>query len=214
MKRFFLLLGLGLATMTYAQEPKTNFDVGADLVSRYVWRGTDFGNSPAIQPALTFNYGSFSLGAWGSYSTNTNTGADEGDLFASYSLSTGTELLVTDYFFPATGVDYFDYDNHFLELGVTQGIKDFYIAGYYMAINGTDDLYFEGGFEKGNVTVFLGAGNEAYTPDDEGKFNICNVGITLSKGIRFSQEYSLPLFGSVIYNPSAKGIHMVVGLTL
>lgn len=88
------------------------------------------------------------MGAWGSYSTNSDSGADEGDLFASYALPTGTELLVTDYFFPAEGVDYFDYDNHFLEFGIHQSIKNFYIAGYYMAVNGADDIYFEGVLKK------------------------------------------------------------------
>lgn len=49
MKRIFLLLGLGLTFYTNAQDKKSNFEVGADMVSRYVWRGTDFGSSPAIQ---------------------------------------------------------------------------------------------------------------------------------------------------------------------
>ncbi|MBI9061430.1 MAG: hypothetical protein JEZ14_05545 [Marinilabiliaceae bacterium] len=214
MRRIFLFLGLGLTFVANAQDKTSGFDVGADMVSRYVWRGTDFGSSPAIQPILSYRYGSLSLGAWGSYSTNNDSGADEGDLFASYTLSTGTELLVTDYFFPAPGLDYFDYANHFLEFGIKQSIKYFYISGYYMAVNGTDDLYFEGGFKNGNVALFIGAGNEAYTPKEEGKFNICNAGITISKDLRLSQEFTLPLFGSLIYNPSAKGIHMVVGITI
>jgi len=214
MRRIFLFLGLGLTFLTNAQDKTSSFDVGADLVSRYIWRGTDFGSSPAIQPVLSYSYGSLSLGAWGSYSTNNDSGSDEGDLFASYVLSTGTELLVTDYFFPAPGLDYFDYDNHFLEFGIHQSIKDFYMSGYYMAVNGADDLYFEGGFEKGNVAVFMGAGNESYTPEEEGKLNICNVGMTISKDLQLSQEFALPLFGSLIYNPSANGILMVVGITL
>ncbi len=40
---------------------------GADLMSRYIWRGIDFGNSPAIQPNFAFSWKGFSAGAWGSY---------------------------------------------------------------------------------------------------------------------------------------------------
>src|SRR5690625_3783970 len=35
------------------------FNVGADIVSRYVWRGTDFGESVSIQPTLSFSAGGF-----------------------------------------------------------------------------------------------------------------------------------------------------------
>ena len=41
---------------------------GADIVSRYIWRGYDFGNSPAIQPNLFFSLRGLNIGAWGSYS--------------------------------------------------------------------------------------------------------------------------------------------------
>ena len=31
------------------------FSLGADLASRYIWRGKDYGNSPAIQPNVSFS---------------------------------------------------------------------------------------------------------------------------------------------------------------
>lgn len=44
--RHNLLLGtLLLATMVRAQEVQ----LGADVVSRYIWRGTDFGESMSVQ---------------------------------------------------------------------------------------------------------------------------------------------------------------------
>ena len=36
--------------------------LGADLVSRYIWRGKDFGNSPAIQPNVAFSVAGFKIG--------------------------------------------------------------------------------------------------------------------------------------------------------
>ena len=32
------------------------FKIGADVVSSYVWRGGEFGDSPAIQPALSYTF--------------------------------------------------------------------------------------------------------------------------------------------------------------
>lgn len=45
------------------------FKIGADVVSSYVFRGTEFGNSVAIQPALSYTCPTTGIivGAWGSY---------------------------------------------------------------------------------------------------------------------------------------------------
>jgi hypothetical protein len=198
-------------TNTQAQN-QIQLNVGADLVSRYVWRGTDFGNSPAIQPELSLSYGNFSLGAWGSYSSNTDAGADEGDLFATYSFKSGTDIIITDYFFPGDGMDYFYAKNHFLEAGITQAISKFYVSVNFMFANANDDVYLETGYSTDNISLFIGAGNEAYTPD--GQFSVCNLGVTISKEIPLSTEFSLPIWGSLIFNPAAEGIHMVFGLSL
>jgi hypothetical protein len=103
------------------------FNLGADLVSRYIWRGIDYGNSPAIQPALSFSWKGFNIGAWGSYAfakqsiqVNDTTVADAGtyaetDLFISYTYQWFT-LIIFDYFTvnglsPNEGNRYFDYNN-------------------------------------------------------------------------------------------------------
>lgn len=52
---------------TDRKEGGIHLNIGADLVSRYVWRGYDYGNSPAIQPNLNFSWGGLAFGAWGSY---------------------------------------------------------------------------------------------------------------------------------------------------
>ena len=56
---------------SFCQEKDTlsnwNYNVSADIVSRYVWRGSDYNNSPAIQPTAEISYKNFAFGAWGSY---------------------------------------------------------------------------------------------------------------------------------------------------
>ena len=55
--------------------------IGADLVSRYVWRGTDFGNAAAVQPAIETTIGPVSVGAWGSWALNGAAEASSGMYF-------------------------------------------------------------------------------------------------------------------------------------
>ena len=42
--------------------------IGADVVSRYVWRGRDYGNAAAVQPGIETTLGPVTFGAWGSWS--------------------------------------------------------------------------------------------------------------------------------------------------
>ena len=42
--------------------------IGADVVSRYVWRGSDYGNAAAVQPGIETAVGPVTFGAWGSWS--------------------------------------------------------------------------------------------------------------------------------------------------
>ena len=103
------------------------FMVGADLVSRYIWRGTDYGNSPAIQPSLGFSWKGLEIGAWGSYAfakqsiqVNDSTVEDAGnyseiDFYVSYTYKWFT-VLFYDYFTvnglnPNEGNNYFNYQN-------------------------------------------------------------------------------------------------------
>jgi hypothetical protein len=102
-------------------------DLGADFVSRYIWRGKDYGNSPSIQPNVSFSAAGFKIGAWGCYGIseyktkiNDSTIIDMGhyaetDFFVSYTYKWVT-LGVTDYFFPNplipnNGNKYFNYNN-------------------------------------------------------------------------------------------------------
>ena len=65
MKKFGIF-ALTFAVLAAVPATAVEFDIGADVVSRYVWRGTDFGNSPAIQPSMSasFRDGQLELGYW------------------------------------------------------------------------------------------------------------------------------------------------------
>jgi hypothetical protein len=116
---------------------KVTLNVGADLVSRYIWRGLNFGKSPAIQPSLSVDAFGFSLGAWGSYAfsrtslwlddtTSLDYSFSEIDLFLSYTYKFITVMLV-DFYAPLPidslpGANYFHWKNkdtwHTLEVSL------------------------------------------------------------------------------------------------
>lgn len=58
-----LLLMTGIPVISMAQD-KVEADIGADLVSGYIWRGQDLGNV-SIQPSASVSYKGFSLSGWG-----------------------------------------------------------------------------------------------------------------------------------------------------
>jgi hypothetical protein len=223
------------------------FSLGADLVSRYIWRGKDYGNSPAIQPNVAFSVSGFKIGVWGSYGFiyNENSGNyAEVDPYISYTWKWFT-IGITDYFLP-NGLTpnennrYFNYDSktmgHTFEACITfNGPEKFPLQVYagtlvYGADKGKDSAgvygpgttnnystYFELSYPftvKGiGVKPFVGGipfGSAWYGPYG----GVVNAGLTVSKSIRLSTKYELPVFASVITNPQAQSVFLVFGVSL
>ena len=89
-----------------------DFKIGADVVSSYVWRGTEFGDSPAIQPSISYTCPNTGIivGAWGSFALSSTTKStttgntyryQEVDLYATVPAGPFS-LTLTDYFVPDT----------------------------------------------------------------------------------------------------------------
>ena len=67
----------------------SKFNVGADLYSNYVWRGTKYGKGPSVQPSLKFVTGGLTAGVWGSFDAS---GYAEADPYITYSFPFGLSL--------------------------------------------------------------------------------------------------------------------------
>ncbi len=110
-----ILLFLGWTGLSAQDEGKSaKFDIGTDLMSRYIWRGADYGNSPSIQPTMAFTWKGLEVGAWGAFSLS-NTNYQEVDLYINYSFCDYFSLGFTDYFFPDQTLSnnhYFDYNKN------------------------------------------------------------------------------------------------------
>lgn len=216
MRKLFLLVAFaGLTSISITSNAQVEINLGMDLMSRYVWRGTDFGGSPSIQPAIEMSAGGFVLGAWGAYTTNLP-GAQEADLYAGYSFGEVFSLTLTDYYFPMDDMsaDYFDFENsHAFEISGTLSLEKFsLLAGKFFAGSDDQSIYFEAGYDLGKVNAFVGAGDQVYTTN--GDFNLVNIGIGTSKEIKLTDHFSLPVSGNLILNPDKETLFMVVGISL
>ncbi|MFC2113749.1 hypothetical protein ACFLRI_00215 [Bacteroidota bacterium] len=121
-KLLFVLFCMASFTGFSQDTSRLEVNPAADIVSRYVWRGIDFGASPAVEPDLCFTYKNLEFGAWGAFSTNSD--YQELDVYLYYTFY--KELFTIgfiDYYFPdvhALNQNYFDFSNettaHYLEL--------------------------------------------------------------------------------------------------
>jgi hypothetical protein len=220
MKKLFitLLSALILAGTVQAQE----VSLGADVVSRYIWRGLDFGDAVSIQPGISAAFGDLEIGTWGSYALM-GTGPNEVDLYASYAIG-NFSIGVTDYYFPAGivdsadskwgALDYGDPGSHTLELMAGFSSDDFPLSVMF-AVNVYNDednsMYAELGYAAGPVDLFVGLGNEVYTT--EGEFAVINVGVSASKDIKITEDFTLPMFGALVLNPDQERTHLYVGFS-
>ena len=65
MKKTILFLFLACTFGVNAQD----FSFGADVQSRYVWRGAQLGGeSASLQPSVEYTNGKLAVGAWAAYS--------------------------------------------------------------------------------------------------------------------------------------------------
>ncbi|MBL6592109.1 MAG: hypothetical protein ISQ41_01360 [Flavobacteriaceae bacterium] len=189
-------------------------DFGADVVSSYVWRGTQFGTGPHIQPWMELGSGAITGGIWGSFPTTGGDGGHELDLWLSADLGP-LALTVTNYSFPGVDGTYttggvFDGD---LEVSGSTSLFDTVdlTVGYFTDL---EALYIEAGFPLGPVGVAVGYGSDGdgafYAGGDSGLVNLSFSG---SKDIKITEDYSLPVFGSFIYNPDAESAFLVFGFS-
>ncbi len=193
---------------------------GADLYSSFVWRGTKL-SGPAVQPVIEFNTGFFTAGAWGSVGFGDY---QEVDLYLSFAINEAVSIGIQDYYLP--GLPYFDYSkasgSHAFEININYSGEHVRLEADYVlneaggagSLGG--DLYFEAGISFDYFSVFMGAGNKwhTYDPDDDtSDFNVCNLGIEVSKDIVITDSFTIPFTGQLILNPNSEQMFLVAGFT-
>lgn len=230
-KTLLCLLPLFGATVAEAQD-NIETTIAADVVSQYIWRGQDLGNT-ALQPTLGIEYKGLSLTAWGSVGIADAADTKEFDLTLGYTIG-GFNVGITDYWFNA-GLDprnrYFKYDahgtNHVFEANVGY---DFGVASiqWYTNFTGNDGVnkdgkrayssYFEvsAPFKLFTCDWDAAAGAVPYATTAYGTngFAVTNLSLRATKDIKVTDTFSIPIFGQVVANPCSQKAYLVLGFTL
>ena len=233
---------LGQAYPLWAQEKdscKVTVDVTADVVSSYIWRGLVSDLKPNIQPSVALGIGNFEAGIWGS--SNFDNTYREVDYWLAYSYKSFT-LTFNDYCW-SPYLDkgkYFNWNNsstcHYLELQLDwEGPEKFpvkctaatFIHGLDKKFNDDDTLkggdlknnystYFEVSypFQLKNTEINVFAGGTPAEGFYADKAALINVGISAKKQLAITEQYSLPLTGSLVVNPHEEQVYFVFMITL
>ncbi|MEI7596469.1 MAG: hypothetical protein WCK02_12030 [Bacteroidota bacterium] len=218
---------------------KVDYSFGADLSSRYLWRGKELSKSPCIQPTATFSLGNFSICSWSSY-TLANESLQEFDIYLSYKIKNIT-LSINDYFVPDENLSnnrYFIYDNgktsHAIEASAmyssennpfsltvgtfVYGADNSY--GYDVKKDTTGESYYSSYAEIGYAFTIkqnelnLFCGLTPWAGYYGNTMGVINAGISMSKEIEITDKFSLPIKGTVMANPQTHNIFFGFAVTL
>lgn len=239
--RIFLLLILIIlyipGQLLYGQDStdKSKFDIGVDFSSCYIWRGNLVDPEPNIQPLIEYSYKNLSVGFWGS--SNFSGSYKEIDLYAVYNAGPFS-LTITDYFWDiaVSDIKYFNYDNdstrHVFEGTLSYTISEKFplklSAGtiFYGDDKSTEETdtkrenLYSSYFEVLYPFKLSGKEIEAslgYSPW-EGYYGtgpgFVNLMLTASREIKITDHFSLPVKGSLIFNPQRSAAYFMLIITL
>jgi len=222
---------------------KIKLNIGSDIMSRFIWRGSDYGNSPSIEPTLSLSISNFEVGCWSSIATNSY--YKEIDMYAKYTYKSFS-LLFTDYYVPllnntpaAPDIRYFNYNDkktaHYFEGSLIYKGSDKFplwlLGGVFFYGNdkrwGCDNqkdslckTYFSSYIEAGYTFTIkensadLFVGFTPFAGAYGNTMGVINTGITGYRKIKISNDFVLPVKASLIFNPQKSDIFFALGFTL
>lgn len=207
-------------------QDKVEASVGIDLVSGYIWRGQDLGGV-SLQPSASIAYKGFSLEAWGSVGIESK---DDKELDLTLGYSTGGfSVSITDYWFNS-GPGYFHYGaRNTAHLWEGQIGYDFgpLAVNWYTNFAGADGWNKKGDrayssyislaapFKLGGLDWTAEVGATPWATDfySANGFAVCDVSLGVSKEIKITDSFSLPLFAKATWNPRTEGAYFVAGIS-
>lgn len=230
MKKIFLFFTFSFSLFTFSAtaQDEVEANVGADIVSDYIWRGQNLGNA-AVQPALGVSYKGVSLCAWGSVGIANASDTKEFDLTLGYSVG-GFNVGVTDYWFN-TADKYFYYKNdataHVFEanVGYDFGPASLQVYTNFAGADGLNDsgkraysTYVEAAapFTLGGLdwTASLGFVPMKASFYGTNGFAVTNITLKATKALKITDSFEVPVFAGITANPCAEKAYFVFGISL
>ena len=223
-----IMLLLSVSLTGYGQkedtERKLTVDVGADLVSSYVWRGM-YQAGASVQPAIGLSAFGVTLGAWGS--TDFSTSFKEIDISLSYEYG-GFRASISDYWWSGEGESYFRHarGTHHLEASLAFTFPEKFPLSLEIStmLFGDDDkddeersyysTYFSATFpfSVGKVDCDAGIGVTPRKGMYSDKFDIAAISAKATKKLQLSANYALPVFIELIFSPAQDNAFLVFGI--
>lgn len=236
----FLFISVLLLYPASLYSQQFSVTAGADLVSRYVWRGLDVNQAPNLQPSITLSAYGLSAGFWGSYSLDNysnSTYSQEIDTWLSYKYQfedgPAISAILTDYYYPSAGIKWTNFNNfddptgpgaHTLETGLIFSSCDKFpiVLSAYMNVynDAGNNIYFQIDYSlqaaDTPLNFFIGAAagsneNPGYYGTEN--FNIVNLGVKASRSIKITDDYSLPVSVTFALNPRVENSYLIFSLT-
>jgi hypothetical protein len=208
-----------------------NITIKTDFVSRDILRGIPGNEFFCVQPLLSIDFIGLTLGTVGSYPLSDAQGQTN-EFWISYvlQLSKGSfSTTIYDYHLGIDSVDFFNFKgngegSHRPELQLEyDGPDEFPIKlfGAYGLYNDPDkSIYLEIGYSssindiKWNIFAGVAKGKSDVYEIEENKFSFINMGISVSKTIKITESFSLPLGIDYIINPHTEKSYLVVRFSL
>ena len=213
---------------------QTNFSLGADFVSSYLWRGAATAGA-RIQPSLGLTAGGFSVGVWGNGDIS-GASYKEVDLSVEYSVGG-----LTDYWWSGeSAFNYFDFEEdacqHLLEVNLGYEFESGLGFSWNTMIAGTGDKFLDDTKTKRAFSTYVEAGysfsvkdvaltatlgcspwksNVMYTgayPFATDGFAVTNISLTATKDMVFTDKFSPPVFGQLAFNPATEDVFLIFGI--
>lgn len=246
-KIFFALAIMAMATSTFAQSEsdtvsvgtknswgaklkESNFHLGVDLQTKYIWRGMEMMTNeaaPVLFPTVNYSNKGFYAYVMGGYAINGKYA--EVDLGLSYTYKWVT-IALNDYYYPTTNVPndaYFDFKNrstgHWFEAVLTiapEKIPAYLIVSNFFAgadknLDGKQaySTYAELGtyydfLNDHKLSLAVGAAfNKSCYNGYEHDFSICNIELKYTYNLAI-KDSTLPLSVAYILNPVYEKSHV------
>ena len=239
-RKMMIAAALGVVCMPAAAQDKVEAVVGADFVSRYVWRGQHLGDV-SLQPTLGLSYKGLSLTAWGSVGLSEPDDTEEFDLTLAYAAG-GFNIGVTDYWFDTPESRYFSYGahetSHVFEANIGYDFGPVALQWYtnfagntgyrqngakayasYFSISAPFDFAGLGWKVTAGATpwqndFYNGGSNSAHAIQAVNGFAVCEVSIRALKNFCILKEWQTSAYVQLTWNPTTEAAHLIAGICL